>query len=883
MISECVVSHGSDCPWVRVVFFGAVRDKSLNQMDTNWNRFRNHSYTAYLVLCLSFLLTLHTSAGQHTPVSLNSSSIGSTTGAKKGIFTAFLLSDFKENAIGTGGQIVFKIDVPNDNAETNLEVSTCYGSDFDTYLVLFNRDPTIVSNPRAVSESANDITCATGRSKAFLSTKVSPGKYYILVTGNGVEEGTFNLTVSATRATPAPVPWGLDRIDQRKLPLNQGFTLREDGEQVWIYVIGSGVRITHSEFQGRATAGFDFVNTKQDSAVDCTGHGTHIAGIIAGKSYGIAKKANIVAVRVFGCDNTAKTSAIVDAISWVILDSRSKGRENVVVSLMFNSDEDSPVLRSTVRGIVRKGIPVVAPAGDEAGDACDFYPGAIDEVLSVSSTNASDYRVSGANKGDCTNLYAPGSRITSSWHTSDTAWRDLSGTAQAAAHVVGAVGNLMAINHGIKARAVRNVIESISTKDIIGNVQKNDSTRFLFVRSVPKFTGKPPQKPYVFLFTILEINGGTCVTGSETLSAMSKTFKNGLSLPDHRIDISCVGKNMSERAHRDVTQTQLRAEVPERMAAVTFAILEKALVDDKGSTEKSLGFPFRIIELPWAVDSTPIVFWGAPSFPDSGSASISTGAIAGIVAAVACILAILGAVLWVVYRRVKKLDDIESMEGSADLERGPVHFDDFGDTNVNDHSSPRSFRNVVRAMSFRRTASMKGGFGSGAEKGMNRMGSFIGGPGSRVAKDMVRMQSFGGEAFAGMDSLSRSNSVAGSEASGSSGRRSLSLSQGLSFRGFNNLVINKEKEKKTGSDSRFSMSEENAEEMRMQSLGGEAFAMIGEAYSTSEIAGSSSRDAGTGNSGMGSGTSDRAFSIRGDASVGSFKDEREESSFPSRN
>lgn len=767
-----------------------------------------------------------------TLVSINSTVQGNTTEEESGKFRNFTKIDVTMDNIGGGGQSLFQIEIQDGNMD--IELSTCIGSDFDTYLALLDGNPhNETAMVSLVAGNGNDILCAGGKHKASLYTRVGPGTYYILVTGDGNDSGIFNLKVKGRKPSPTPLPWGLDRVDQRSLPLNDEYSVQASGADVWVYLVDSGVHVAHEEFGGRVLEGFDFVNLRKNSAVDCTGHGTHIAGIIAGKNFGVARDAKIVAVRAFGCSNEANKSTLINSMEWIIADVRAQSRLNVVVALMFSiSSSESSTLRHAVRGLIRSEIPVVVPAGNNGADACDFYLSSVKEFMSVGSTDVMDARSDFSNSGNCTSIYAPGSLITSSWHTGNSASRVMSGTAQATAHMTGIVASLLDLNNNIRADVLNNVIKSISTKDVVSNVPSNDTTRFAFVRSVPRFSGEPPSKGNVFLFVVITINMDSCSKNSKELLSTRKTFAEILSLPESKVRVKCaeLGARMEDGNSRNV---EIRADVAERKAASTFSILESALVAEKERTSQSLGFSFTVAEKPWAVDSTPIVFWGAPSFSDAELFVLSKGAIAGAVVGAICIMAIIVATSWIVYRRVRGVDDIVSMQGSADLEKQPVHFNDFENANA-ESSISRSFRSVVRAMSFRRSASTRIGStaqGTGAEKGMNRMGSFVGGPEAAMAKDVVRIDSFGGEAFAGMASISRSSSATSPDFNRQSLRTGSCRSDdlALSFRGRDNLVLNKNLSRRK-SDIELDNSDPDLDEidsMRMQSCGGEAFAMIG--------------------------------------------------------
>lgn len=787
-------------------------------------RSKFHDIFCLLALLASFLIGIANLADAQsiTPVSLNSFIAGDTNGSTKNIYSSFTKIDIIEPPIGSGGQVIHSLEIPDSEFKTSLQISTCVGTEFDTYLVLLSGNP-LTTSPTVVAESGNDITCVADERRAYLSVQLSSGTYFILVTGNGSEEGKYNLTVTGVQSTPTPIPWGLDRIDQRSLPLNAQYTISDSGETVHVYVVDSGIRLSHDEFEGRAVQGFDFINGRAEAVQDCTGHGTHVAGIIAGKNFGVAKKANLISVRVFGCNNEAKLSQIVDAIGWVLLDARINSRQNVIVTLMFSSASgESTILQSTIRGLVRSGFLVIVPAGNNAGNSCDFYPGSLDEFLTIGATDITDERSPFSNFGNCTNIYAPGGSVTSSWHTSDSSWKTVSGTAQAAAHMAGVATNFLALNGPLEADVANSIIRSISTTNIVTNVPRNVSTRFGFVRTVPGFSGAPPPSQKVFLFFILQFSSGisSCV-GSSEIDSVQTFFADLLSKKKSLVTVSCDDISESSLAKN----IQVRIEEDERKAAASFSILETAVTKDKTNTEDSIKLEFSVVELPWAVDSKQIIFWGAPTFSEAESSSLSGGAIAGIVIGLLCILVVIAAIAWISYRKVTKLDEVKSMEGSADFDTAPVHFNDY-ENNDGGANVKRSFRNVFRALSFSRTGSMRssssmhmGGGGYNMRRTSSQashMESQMDGP------ENMRMTSFGGEAFAGLDIGSRTNSMASSAADdipsfGSHRLQSFSLSQSSNlstdFSAFSSRTAPNEPDI-------------NHEAFQMQSFGGEAFAAM---------------------------------------------------------
>ncbi|KAL1915890.1 uncharacterized protein VTP21DRAFT_6278 [Calcarisporiella thermophila] len=236
-------------------------------------------------------------------------------------------------------------------------------------------------------------------------------------------------------------PWGLARITQReKLAAGaerQYFYDPKGGEGITAYVMDSGVNIHHQEFEGRASVGVTYF----DYDLDDLGHGTHVAGIIGGKTYGVAKKVKIVSVKVLDKNGNGYLSTILAGIEWVNRNAR-KGRSVVNMSL---GGPRSDALNQAVEAAIANNTIIVAAAGNSNVDTCGFSPASGKGVISVAATDINDRRASYSNFGSqCTSLFAPGSQITSAYIGSNTAVRDASGTSMASPHVAGGVAVILA-------------------------------------------------------------------------------------------------------------------------------------------------------------------------------------------------------------------------------------------------------------------------------------------------------------------------------------------------------------------------------------------------------------------------------------------------------
>ncbi|KAA3652173.1 MAG: S8 family peptidase [Proteobacteria bacterium] len=232
-------------------------------------------------------------------------------------------------------------------------------------------------------------------------------------------------------ATQNNATWGLDRIDQADLPLNSTYSYDYDGTGVNAYVIDTGVRISHNQFGNRGRSGYTAINDGNGTN-DCQGHGTHVAGTIGSTTYGVAKDATIYAVRVLGCDGSGTNSGVIGGVDWV-----AGNHIKPAVANMSLGGGASSALDNAVNSAVSQGITMVVAAGNDNSNACSYSPARAASAITVGSTTSSDSRSSFSNYGSCLDIYAPGSSITSTWSTSNSATNTISGTSMASPHVAG--------------------------------------------------------------------------------------------------------------------------------------------------------------------------------------------------------------------------------------------------------------------------------------------------------------------------------------------------------------------------------------------------------------------------------------------------------------
>jgi len=320
---------------------------------------------------------------------------------------------------------------------------------------------------------------------------------------DNLDDGIADAKNSELLETASEPLWGLDRIDDR-YQSDGNYNPKFDGRGVHAFVFDTGIRVTHTDFGGRAFSTLECLGSRTECsdatcAVDSDGHGTHCAGTIGGQQYGVAKAVKLHAVKVIRDDGKGSTSYLIDALDWVMTKGKEKGLTPSVVSASLGGKGNSGSVKYAVDKSVNNGVTVVVAAGNEGNradpNACSYQPAYVSSAVTVGATDISNKRASFSNYGSCVDIFAPGKGIKSAHHSSDDDWTSLSGTSMATPHVAGVAALFLNENPALKASEVADRLVARSTLDVISGLEGNTANRLLYMGDGPDSTPMPTPAP----------------------------------------------------------------------------------------------------------------------------------------------------------------------------------------------------------------------------------------------------------------------------------------------------------------------------------------------------------------------------------------------------
>lgn len=355
--------------------------------------------------------------------------------------------------------------------------STALPSGEQRYIVKYDNNANSEAESQSLTQKGIEVKETLSHAMKASVVVATPTEIESVKKSNTVTSVIPDTKVSVTGATSN---WDLDRIDQRTGRDGQ-YNVGAEGAGVDIYIVDTGINFSHTEFTGRITDSFFNINDGH-GANDCNGHGTHVSGTAAGTTYGVAKAANIIPVRVLECDGSGWSSTVMAGIDWAI--ARHVAGQPAVMNMSIGGFTNSE-FDQTVQAAINDGITVVAAAGNDGADACNSSPARVPDAITVAATDINDNQASWSNYGSCVDVQAPGVSIRSAWNNSPTGYNTLSGTSMATPHVTGTAAIMLSRDHSLTPAAVQQSVISNSTYGVVGANKGATPNNFLFVPATP--------------------------------------------------------------------------------------------------------------------------------------------------------------------------------------------------------------------------------------------------------------------------------------------------------------------------------------------------------------------------------------------------------------
>jgi subtilisin family serine protease len=338
----------------------------------------------------------------------------------------------------------------------------------DQYIVVLKDGPSVNAGTVAQAVGAQPKHVYSAALNGF-AAKLNAGQLKALQNNPNVAyiEQDAEVTALATQYNP---PWGLDRIDQRSLPLSGTYTYNSTASNVSAYIVDTGIYTAHPEFGGRATNVYDGLG---GNGQDCNGHGTHIAGTVGGATYGVAKGVRLRGVRVLDCNGSGTWSGVIAGLDWIRLNAARPAVANLSLGGGANTSVDT-----AVNNLANSGVFVAVAAGGSNADACNSSPARAANAYTVAASDINDNKASFTSYGSCVEIYAPGVNIPSTWLANGT--RTLSGTSMSTAHVTGCAAKYKGAYGDAASGTVASWLSSGATKNVIKNNPTNTVNALLF-------------------------------------------------------------------------------------------------------------------------------------------------------------------------------------------------------------------------------------------------------------------------------------------------------------------------------------------------------------------------------------------------------------------